>query len=349
MVLTALCLIIGSADAAKKKPNQKPKGKAKGPAVSAKAQPLLKQAKFAIDGKVGKTVNNTFYLDPEQKYRPTKIWGLDLPNTISGVPITGLVGRRMKVSFSGSASAKSGNQIKFEPKRFTAVKPLDGKPLPKAKQAGTKKNPGAKKNTGKKPAGSGPAVVATPIADFDRKLPNVLLLGDAVSISYTSSITRLLAGQANVTRPLRGKSAESCRGTDHGRENLQRWLGKTKWDVIHFNFGLDDLKQQATPETYAKNLEIIAKKLKATGAHLIFSNTTPTPEKKVIVYNAKAAKVMEKLDIEVNDMHAFVKPRVAELQLANKIQFKKVGSAKLAARVTSKIRSALGIKAKKAS
>jgi hypothetical protein len=339
----ALCLIVASADAAKKKP--KGKGNSS-PKVSAKAQPLLKQSNFALDGKVQQSVSEQFYLDPEQKYRPTKIRGVDLPNAIAGVPMKELIGRRMEVTFTGSAVARSGNQIKFEPKGFTGVKALDGKPMPKAEKPAGKKPP-AKKNTGKKPAtpaASGP--IATPIADFDKKLPKVLILGAAVSVGYTSAVTKALAGQANVTRPMKGKAAESCRGTAHGRENLKRWLGKTKWELIHFNFGQDDIKAEVDAKNYAKNLEAIAKQLEASGGKVIFANTTPN--KQAAAYNIAAKKIMDKLGIPVNDLYGFVKPRVAELKPPGKPQFSKAGFTKIGTQVSNKSRGALKIKAGKA-
>ena len=56
-------------------------------------------------------------------------------------------------------------------------------------------------------------------------------------------------------------------------KEIDKWLGQAKWDVIHFNFGLHDIKhidpetgknsknlnhpQQANPEQYGKNLSEI--------------------------------------------------------------------------------------------
>ncbi len=71
----------------------------------------------------------------------------------------------------------------------------------------------------------------------DPKLPRVLLIGDSISIGYTVPVRELLAGQANVHRPL-----TNCGPTTRGLEQLDGWLGEEKWDVIHFNFGLHDLK-----------------------------------------------------------------------------------------------------------
>ena len=79
---------------------------------------------------------------------------------------------------------------------------------------------------------------------------------------------------------------------EHGLAHLEAWLGDASWDVIHFNHGLHDLKYvdaqgkntrskedghiQIPLESYGENLEKIAKRLKQTGAHLIFATTTPS-------------------------------------------------------------------------
>ena len=68
-------------------------------------------------------------------------------------------------------------------------------------------------------------------------LPRVLLIGDSITIGYTLEVRELLKDQANVHRiPTNGGP------TTNGLKNLQVWLGDSKWDVIHFNWGLHDLK-----------------------------------------------------------------------------------------------------------
>src|SRR5438309_341299 len=71
----------------------------------------------------------------------------------------------------------------------------------------------------------------------DPKLPRVLLIGDSISIGYTLPTRRLLQGRANVHR-----IPENGGPTTNGLTKLDKWLGNGKWDVIHFNWGLHDLK-----------------------------------------------------------------------------------------------------------
>jgi acyl-CoA thioesterase-1 len=81
-----------------------------------------------------------------------------------------------------------------------------------------------------------------------KELHRVLILGDSISIGYFPFVKELLKGKAMVSRPM-GKDGgyENCQGTTHGVKELDRWLGDTPWDVIHFNFGLHDMKQEAGP------------------------------------------------------------------------------------------------------
>ncbi|MGC6444177.1 MAG: SGNH/GDSL hydrolase family protein, partial [Rubripirellula sp.] len=78
---------------------------------------------------------------------------------------------------------------------------------------------------------------ANPKAD-NPELPNVLLIGDSISIGYTAYVRRELQGKADVYRiPTNGRNSA------YGVEKLDQWLSAQPghWDVIHFNWGLWDL------------------------------------------------------------------------------------------------------------
>ena len=201
----------------------------------------------------------------------------------------------------------------------------------------------------------------------DPSLPNVLILGDSISIGYTPEVRKLLAGKANVFRPMRRDSPENCSGTTSGVQNIDRWLEGQKWAVIHFNWGLHDMKHvakdnpntasskaedptQATVEVYAKNMEAIVKKLQATGAKLIFATTTPVtpgttnPLREPTspgVYNAAALKVMKENNVAINDLYTFCLPQLDAIQLPKNVHFKPEGSTALAKEVVKKITEAL--------
>jgi hypothetical protein len=189
-----------------------------------------------------------------------------------------------------------------------------------------------------------------PIVD-DPKLPRVLLVGDSISIGYTLEVRRRLIGKANVHRiPANGGP------TSRGLADLERWLGTNPWDVIHFNWGLHDLKvmtngqHQVGLAVYEANLRRLVAKLKATGAKLIWASTTPVPDAKlnpprhpedVARYNAAALRVMQDAGVLVNDLHAFALPRLAEFQRPANVHFTPNGSAQLAQPVAEAIATAL--------
>jgi lysophospholipase L1-like esterase len=188
-----------------------------------------------------------------------------------------------------------------------------------------------------------------PVKD-DPKLPRVLLIGDSISIGYTVPTRRLLAGKANVHRH-EGNGGP----TDNGTKNLKKWLGEGKWDVIHFNFGLHDIKlgtgkHQVPIEEYEKNLRDVVKTLKTTNAKLIFATTTPVPEGKtnpprknedVIAYNKVAVKIMEENGVAVNDLYSFALPQLERIQLKVNVHFNEKGSQALGERVAAAIEKAL--------
>ncbi len=197
----------------------------------------------------------------------------------------------------------------------------------------------------------------------------VLILGDSISIGYTPVVQKLLAEEMVVLRPMnKAGKPENCSGTTAGIQHIDRWLqiDGGKWDVIHFNWGLHDLKHvkpdgaasdaaadppQATVEVYEKQLREIVAKLKATGAKLIFATTTPVPDGAMKVYrtdvdavryNEAALKVMKENGITVNDLYAFAKPQLKDIQIqpAN-VHFTPKGSEALGAEVVKAIRAAL--------
>ena len=195
-------------------------------------------------------------------------------------------------------------------------------------------------------------------------LPRVLLIGDSISIGYTLAVRDLLKDKANVHRPL-----ANCGPTTRGLTEIEEWLntggaGK-KWDVIHFNWGLHDLKymgpngenladpdlaesyQQVPVEDYFANLSKIHDILKATGAKLIWRTTTPVPEgaKGRVVgdsvrYNAVAERLFKKTEVLTHDLYTFALERAAEIQLPADVHYSPEGSKILAedvARVIIKV------------
>ena len=162
----------------------------------------------------------------------------------------------------------------------------------------------------------------------------------------------------------------NCGPTTRGLQQIEKWLGDKKWDVIHFNWGLHDLKylgpdgknladpndktsrQQVLPADYEKNLRKLVERLKKTNAKLIWRNTTPVPEgaKGRVVgdsdkYNQIAATIMKEHEIQIHDMYGLVKPRMAELMLPKgNVHFQKSGSQVLADDAVAVVSEALKMK-----
>jgi len=188
----------------------------------------------------------------------------------------------------------------------------------------------------------------------DSKLPRVLLIGDSISISYTTRVRIQLKDKATVHRP-----KTNCRWSAFGAEHIDEWVGDGKWDVIHFNFGLWDWygwqqPEKATPASYAASLEKIVQQLMKTDAHLIFAITTPPcvgPERKVKIvvsekrskeFNDAALKVMNTHGVEINNLYEVIGGQRRQYQLAeNDVHYNDAGKDVLAAAVTEKIMAAL--------
>ena len=160
----------------------------------------------------------------------------------------------------------------------------------------------------------------------DPALPNVLVIGDSISIGYVRMVQNKLKGTCNVIRP-----SGNHQGTTHGLTIVEKLLAaQKKWDVIHFNWGLHDLKhvkvagtsqnsndpndpQQADVTTYAANLDKLTVKLKASGARLIFATTTAYPDgvsplrkpQYAVDYNDAAKAVMKKHGVAINNSPNF--------------------------------------------
>lgn len=182
-------------------------------------------------------------------------------------------------------------------------------------------------------------------------LPRALLIGDSISIGYTNDVQDLLAGKANVHRiPVNGGP------TTRGLEQIDDWLGDGDWDVIHFNWGLHDLRfmedgrRQVSPDEYRVNLERLVTRLEETGAQLIWASTTPVPDAKVtphrddrdvVAYNRIAAEIMGRRGVAIDDLYDEILPALAEVQRPANVHFLPAGSKLLAGAVVRAIRAAL--------
>ncbi|AUC21512.1 hypothetical protein BTO15_05075 [Polaribacter sejongensis] len=187
------------------------------------------------------------------------------------------------------------------------------------------------------------------------ELPNVLLMGNSVSIGYTPFVREQLEGVANVYRiPDNGGSTLDM------FENQELWLGDTHWDVIHFNWGLHDLKYllnnnlnlngtQVVPvDEYAVNMDSIVKILQPTADNLIFATTSYVPSGAggrkrgdEVTYNTAALSVMANYpEILIDDQFTTTLNNLSE-QNTNDVHFNLAGRERQGIQAAEKIKEAL--------
>ena len=184
-------------------------------------------------------------------------------------------------------------------------------------------------------------------------LPQVLLIGDSISEGYTVPVRILLKGKANVHR-----IPENGGPTTNGLANLSQWLKAGKWAVIHFNWGLHDLKimkdgtRQVSPADYEANLSSLVSQLQLTGAKLIWATTTPVPAEDVKlkvkrhaadvpVYNSIAKSIMDERHIVIDDVYSLALPQLSEIQMPADVHYTTRGYQVLGNQVAACIESAL--------
>ena len=192
-------------------------------------------------------------------------------------------------------------------------------------------------------------------------LPRVLIIGDSISIGYTLPTRALLKGKVNLHRiPTNGGP------TTKGVAEIDKWLGKSKWDLIHFNWGLHDLKYmgpngenlypkekggkvQVSIDDYEKNLDKLVTRMKKTGAKLVWRNTTPVPPGSKgryvgdsVLFNEAAARVMKKHEVPTLDLYTMSKKRMKELMRPANVHYFPAGSQALAEVVAKDVLERLG-------
>ena len=195
-------------------------------------------------------------------------------------------------------------------------------------------------------------------------LPNVLIIGDSISIGYTLPVRKLLEGKANVFRP-----EVNCEHSGFGARNIEKWIGNKKWDVIHFNFGIWDthymyhgkmvlekdlpninikeVKFRHTTDEYINNLKKILASLKKTGAKLIWTTTTPftyydEPTKKLLLKNnEEAVKLMKNENVQIDNLYNCALPNLKKWLSNDGYHFSELGYEQLGKQVASSITSAL--------
>jgi hypothetical protein len=120
-----------------------------------------------------------------------------------------------------------------------------------------------------------------PAGSLATDLPNVVVIGDSVSIGWTPVLRQLLAGKATVLHnPNSGDGG--ARSTSDMLQCLKYRLSTADLKpfpaniTIVFNFGLHDYNLgMAGADEYESEMRTIVKALRGTGAKLVYAATTP--------------------------------------------------------------------------
>lgn len=158
---------------------------------------------------------------------------------------------------------------------------------------------------------------------LSKTIPNVLILGDSVSIGYTPYVVQYMSNIAMVQHSPYDTRDGGAEETAYGIQCLDYMLRSPgglllKPDVIMFNWGLHDGPlgndtvpgQAGLPDVYAPQLNTITQRLMQAEpqAKLLFALTSPvmcnaTSDGCVVNLNNQAATIMDKYQIPTINLH----------------------------------------------
>lgn len=184
--------------------------------------------------------------------------------------------------------------------------------------------------------------------DEPTDMKKVLILGDSISMGYRDYVKELLQGKAEVRF-----SEENGRYAKYTLHMVNQWIRNISTpDIVHWNNGIWDISVEPPLEgnftplpEYLYTLERIIQTLQTAGAgKIIFATTTyqspkfaNTTQADIDLYNQAACALMLRKGIEVNDLGAFVKPRVSEFVCDDLLHLNEAGYRACAAQVAAVI------------
>jgi len=178
-----------------------------------------------------------------------------------------------------------------------------------------------------------------PTPNDDR--PDILVIGDSISIGYTPYIQRQL--------PRFDISHNTCNAMDtaNGVRNIAKWVTqRNHWESITFNFGLWDAADwvETSNYDYRSNLIKIALMIKLYTDQPMYILTTEvlpgTPNRlnsRVIELNQIATEVMTELGIPVLDLYTYSQKLSALHVDPYDVHFNERGSKLLAKRIVKEL------------
>ena len=196
---------------------------------------------------------------------------------------------------------------------------------------------------------------------------NVWLIGDSIRMFYQKEVISQLGDHYKVFSP-----NENCRFSSYVLNSLRFWLNEfPSPDIIHFNAGLWDtaiLYHEdgcfIEVEEYVKNMKIILRELKKTGATIIFATTTPVSDEKmdlpgpmppahknqdIIHYNHAVLEAFKNEDIMIDDLFSLIYPQKEKYLCDDMIHPNADGVKLLGTAVANCIRKAVPVSTKSVS
>lgn len=145
------------------------------------------------------------------------------------------------------------------------------------------------------------------------------LIGDSICRGYAPWVEKELADRFGVR-----SVPENAFDSRNILRHIPRWLGDYQYEVIHINCGLHDVKRyeselgtRVSLEEYQQNLRDIVRILRHYTETVVWASTTPIlgvqrkgdltrTNDDVDAHNTAAQKIMDDLDVPVNDLHSVV-------------------------------------------
>ena len=184
-------------------------------------------------------------------------------------------------------------------------------------------------------------------------LPQILLLGDSIRMSYQPNVARLLDGKAVVVGP-----ADNCQYSLFTLSSIDRWIGQLgSPDLVHWNNGIHDVGYnpdrspvQMPIDMYRANLEFILERLTALTPSVIWATMTPVhPDRpfrdsewswrneEIDQYNEVARELMQSRHVPINDLHALVWADVSTLLSEDQLHLSEAGQSACAEAVVNAV------------
>ena len=180
----------------------------------------------------------------------------------------------------------------------------------------------------------------------DDARPDVLVIGDSISIGYFPTIATALSSYDVLHNPCNAQNSRN------GVKRINDWLSmRDQWEVITFNHGQWDIWNGAgVPlEEYKTNLRSIAELIKTKTSKPLFVLTTQVPltdpyrdQGDEIPYNEAAVEIMNELGIPVVDLYT-VSLSLHHLHVSDGIHYTSQGSEILGEEILGGLTSIYGI------